>query len=152
MPTINGEPYCPGPGGTDVIYRTIDLEDPFPGQDAENRDTGSNWCSYVNGVYSCAYNNLTVKNHITREKSSGKKEGSKVYDENHVLYEVTLDTATIKKIRNYNDDNKYDNWDLSCIDNGKACISKFLDDEIEVTGECANADSKSEFNTCNKAV
>ena len=40
-PTINGEPYCPGPGGVDVIYRTIDLEDPFPGQAADKRNTGS---------------------------------------------------------------------------------------------------------------
>ena len=151
MPTINGEPYCPGPGGTDVIYRTIDLEDPFPGQDAENRDTGSNWCSYVNGVYSCAYNNLTVKNHITREKSGGKKDGSKVYDDDHVLYEVTLDTATIKKIRDYNDRNKYDNWDLNCLDNGRACISKFLNSQVEVTGKCASV-SNSNFYTCNKAV
>ena len=29
---------CPGLGGKDVIYRTIDLNNPFPGQDAEQRN------------------------------------------------------------------------------------------------------------------
>lgn len=165
MPTINGEPYCPGPGGTDVIYRTIDLENPFPGQDAENRETGSNWCSYVNGVYSCAYNNRTVKEYITREKSSGKKDGSDVYDNSHILYEVELDTATIKAVRNYNDKNKYDNWDLSCassnvkfddgnIGNGRACKSDFLKgSELSghISGLCYNVDTNN-FYSCDKDV
>ncbi len=151
MPTINGEPYCPGPGGVDVIYRTIDLEDPFPGQAADKRDTGSNWCSYSNGVYSCKYDNLTVKNYITREKSQGKKDGSKVYSDSHVLYEVTLDTSTIKSIRNYNDKNKYDDFNLNCLENGRKCISKFLNTQVDVTGECAGA-GKSDFYTCDKDV
>ena len=151
MPTINGEPYCPGPGGVDVIYRTIDLEDPFPGQAADKRDTGSNWCSYSNGVYSCKYDNLTVKNYITREKSQGKKDGSKVYSDSHVLYEVKLDTSTIKSIRNYNDKNKYDDFNLNCLENGRKCISKFLNTQVDVTGECAGA-GKSDFYTCDKDV
>lgn len=141
MQTVDGKPICPGPGGnTDVIYRTIDLENPFPGQNAEKRDTGSNWCSYVNGVYSCAHNNALVNSVVIEE-------GSKVYDDDHVLYEVTLDTATIKKIRDYNDRNKYDNWDLNCSDNGRACISKFLNSQVEVTGKCSSV-SNSTFYNC----
>ena len=143
---------CPGTGGIDVIYRTIDLENPFPGQNAEQRNTGANWCSYniKTQQMDCKYNNQTVKNYITRERG-GTTNGGKVYREDHVLYEVTLDTATINSIRNYNDQNKYDDWDLNCLDNGKACISDFLRSEVDTTGECANA-SKSTFYTCDKDV
>ncbi len=165
MPTINGEPYCPGPGGVDVIYRTIDLEDPFPGQAADKRNTGSNWCSYSNGVYSCKYDNLTVKNYITREKSNGKKDGSKVYSDSHVLYEVKLDTSTIKAIRSYNDKNKYDDWNLKCasssfkfsdgnVGNGRACESDFLKGtELSgnISGLCYPVDTNN-FYSCDKDV
>ena len=139
---------CPGPGGIDVIYRTIDLEDPFPGQNAENRETGSNWCSYNIKFqkFSCAYNNTAVKEYITRE-NNGIKNGSKVYNEDHVLYEVTLDAKTINKVRSYNDDHKYDDWTLKCLDNGKACQSEFLEEEVDVSGKCAST-TKDSFYTC----
>ena len=143
---------CPGTGGIDVIYRTIDLENPFPGQNAEQRNTGANWCSYniKTQQIDCKYNNQTAKNYITRERG-GTTNGGKVYREDHVLYEVTLDTETIKSIRNYNDNHKYDDWTLNCLDNGKACISDFLRSQVDTTGECANA-SKSTFYTCDEDV
>ena len=143
---------CPGTGGIDVIYRTIDLENPFPGQNAEQRNTGANWCSYniKTQQIDCKYNNQTVKNYVTRERG-GTTNGGKVYRENHVLYEVTLDTKTINAIRAYNNKNKYDDWDLNCLDNGKACISDFLRSQVDTTGECANA-SKSTFYTCDEDV
>ena len=143
---------CPGTGGIDVIYRTIDLENPFPGQNAEQRNTGANWCSYniKTQQIDCKYNNQTAKNYITRERG-GTTNGGKVYREDHVLYEVTLDTETINSIRNYNDDHKYDDWTLNCLDNGKACISDFLRSQVDTTGECANA-SKSTFYTCDEDV
>ena len=143
---------CPGTGGIDVIYRTIDLENPFPGQNAEQRNTGTNWCSYniKTQQIDCKYNNQTVKNYITRERG-GTTNGGKVYRENHVLYEVTLDTKTINAIRAYNNKNKYDDWDLNCLDNGKACISDFLRSQVNTTGECASA-SKSTFYTCDEDV
>lgn len=144
---------CPGLGGIDVIYRTIDLEDPFPGQNAENRNTGANWCSYniKTQTIDCKYNNQTVKNYVTRERNNIKN-GSKVYDENHILYEVTLDSQSIQRIRDYNDDNKYDDWKLTCKDNGKACISEFLNSEVDVSGLCDNAEGKDSFYACDKDV
>ena len=143
---------CPGSSGIDVIYRTIDLENPFPGQNAENRETGANWCSYniKTQQIDCKYNNQTVKNYITRERS-GTVNGGKVYREDHVLYEVTLDTETINSIRNYNDKNKYDDWDLECLENGKACVSDFLNSEVTTTGKCANV-SRTNFYTCDEDV
>ncbi len=154
MPTINGEPFCPGLGGIDVIYRTIDLEDPFPGQNAESRETGANWCSYNirTQEIDCKYNNNTVKNYITRERNN-KKNGYKVYDDDHILYEVNLDSKTISSIRRYNDKNKYDDdWISECYDNGKACKSKFLREYSSViTGKCKST-SSSNFYTCDKDV
>ena len=154
MATIDGEPFCPGFGSVDVIYRTIDLEEPFPGQNAEKRETGSNWCSYNirTQQIDCAYNNTTVKTYITREKNS-KKNGYKVYDNDHILYEVNLDSKTITSIRRYNDKNKYDDdWISECYDNGKACKSKFLKEYSSViTGKCKST-SSSNFYTCDKDV
>ena len=152
MSTINGEPICPGGGGIDVIYRTIDLRNPFPGQNAEQRHTGSNWCNYNirTQQIECEYNNPVSNEYIIRERG-GNVNGGKVYREGHVLYEVTLDTATINSIRSYNDDNKYDDWDLNCDDDGKACISDFLRKEVDVTGECARV-SKSNFYDCDEDV
>lgn len=143
---------CPGSGGIDVIYRTIDLENPFPGQNAEQRNTGANWCSYniKTQQIDCKYNNQTAKNYITRERG-GTVNGGKVYREDHVLYEVTLDTKTINEVRSYNDKYQYDDWDLDCLDNGKACISDFLRSKVNTTGECANV-SKSNFYTCDEDV
>ena len=147
---------CPGQGGIDVIYRTIDLEDPFPGQDAENRATGANWCSYniKTQQIDCKYNNATSNNYIIRERS-GHKYGSDVYDEDHILYEITLDTETIKQIRDYNDDNKYDDdWIQACYQNGKACFSKFLRNGniySKLSGECKLV-SGSNFYDCDEPV
>ncbi len=143
---------CPGSGGIDVIYRTIDLVNPFPGQNAEQRNTGANWCSYNirTQKIDCKYNNQTVKNYITREKG-GTEHGGEVYREDHVLYEVTLDSSTIGKVRDYNDSHKYDDWDLDCLDNGRACISDFLRDQVTTTGKCSRA-SKSTFYTCDEDV
>ena len=148
---------CPGQGGIDVIYRTIDLEDPFPGQDAENRATGANWCSYniKTQKIDCKYNNATSNNYIIRERS-GHKYGSDVYDENHILYKITLDTETIKQIRDYNDANKYDDdWIRACYQNGKACFSKFLRDEgniySKLSGKCKLI-SGSNFYDCDEPV
>lgn len=138
---------CPGTGGKNVIYRTIDLQDPFPGQNAEQRRTGSNWCSYNirTQKINCKYNNDVSKEYII-------KNGDKVYNENHVLYEVTLDSKTINSIRNYNDKHKYDDWDLTCKDNGKACVSEFLNSQVKVTGLCSNKEGKDSFYSCNKDV
>ena len=135
---------CPGLGGKDVIYRTIDLNNPFPGQDAEQRNTGANWCSYniKTQKIDCSYNNKVVQEYVTDENTQ-------VYDDDeHILYEVTLDADTIRSIRNYNDSNRYDDWKLSCRDNGRACFSDFLKDQIEVTGKCANKASKDAFYNC----
>ena len=150
METVDGQPLCPGFGARDVIYRTIDLENPFPGQNAEKRETGTNWCYFVAGSVNCSYNNPTVKGVITREKS-GKTNGHKVYDDDHVLYEITLDARTIAAIRDYNDSHEYDDFELECVDNGQYCFSDFLDHEVDISGKC-DVNTKSAFISCDKDV
>ena len=152
MQTVDGQPLCPGYGARDVIYRTIDLENPFPGQNAEKRNTGSNWCYYnvKSHAIDCKYNNNTVKTVVTRERN-GKTNGHKVYDNNHVLYEITLDTRTIQEIRDYNDDHEYDDFNLNCIEDGKYCFSRFLDNEVDISGKC-DVNTKDAFISCDKDV
>ena len=143
---------CPGFGGIDVIYRTIDLETPFPGQNAEKRNTGSNWCFYNigSGAIDCSHNNKTADNYIIRYRNS-RENGYKVYDNDHILYEVTLDSKTIRSIRNYNDSHKYDDFELNCVENGRYCFSKFLDNEVDISGKC-DVNTKSGFISCDKDV
>ena len=139
---------CPGTGGINVIYRPIDLTFPFPGQDGSDskaRVTGANWCSYSisAGRLDCSYDNNVSSNYIINKRS--------VVYSGEPLYEIVLDTKKIGDIREYNDSTSYDDWDLKCKDNGKACVSKFLDNlEYDVTGLCANS-NKSNFYSCDKS-
>ena len=74
---------------------------------------------------------------------------SEVYT-GEALYEVTLDSDAISAVRTYNDKTNYDDWDLKCKDNGKACVSDFLDDVVDVSGLCANS-NKSNFYSCDSS-
>ncbi len=143
MPRKNGMIVCPV-GGKRVIYRTIDLIQPFPGQSSSNRATGSNWCSYdvKTQKIDCKWNNKVSQTYILNE-------GKKIHSDNHILYQVTLDSKTISTIRNYNKKHKYDDFTLKCKNNGKACISTFLKEVVSTTGKCANKSTASQFDSCN---
>ena len=143
MPRKNGMIVCPV-GGKRVIYRTIDLIQPFPGQSSSNRATGSNWCSYdiKTQKIDCKWNNNVSKTYILNE-------GKTIHSDNHVLYNVKLDSKTISTIRNYNKKHKYDDFTLKCKNNGKACISTFLKEVVSTTGKCANKSTASQFDSCN---
>lgn len=143
MPRKNGMIVCPV-GGKRVIYRTIDLIQPFPGQSSSNRATGSNWCSYdiKTQKIDCKWNNNVSKTYILNE-------GKTIHSDNHILYQVTLDSKTISTIRNYNKKHKYDDFTLKCKNNGKACISTFLKEVVSTTGKCANKSTASQFDSCN---
>lgn len=90
-------------GGIEVIYRVIDLNDPFP-----NRNPGDNW----SGNESYITNNRGV--------SSDDVYGLEP------LYTIELDPSSIKNIRNDNKDVDYGSFeDLSCT-NGEDCESGYL--------------------------
>ena len=147
---------CPIPDGINIIYRTIDLFQPFPGQDAGTRDTGWNWCSY-NAKYritTCESTNITnplnptnptnpvVYDHILHNRGNDNED---VYDITP-LYEYTLSASEINNIRDYNRkrNNDYSVWNMEYAgeSNGdKVFYSSFLRDGQHVQnfgGQCSD--------------
>lgn len=148
----DGNGKCPAPAGGEIIYRTIDLSDPFPGQNAENRRAGWNWCSYNTKTKKFSCNGLgegnpvvqdegnpVVQDHIINNRNVASES---IYSQKQPLYEYTLTYREINAIKDYNDKNDYSDWNMSCseTDSGdKVCSSNFLDDIslINVSGTCS---------------
>jgi len=120
----------PTPGGfPNVIYRPINLEESFPGEDGTGRDYGSNWEGYV---YDNAGNVITKPNGTPYTKEEYYVNFNRGYDDYDVyrsepLYVIKLDYNTMKAIREYNDltNHDYNDFTLTC-NNGENCISNFL--------------------------
>ena len=125
---------CPTSGGNKLIYRTIDLKNPFTGQDTnkQGRNTGSNWCSYTikTGTLDCSNLNDGVNSNTKKTSSSEKNKIVLKHIKNNAgaveddvynqtpQYSITLDSQTIDNIRNYNENQQksggYDDFTLSC--------------------------------------
>ncbi|MCI9585900.1 MAG: hypothetical protein HFH45_04620 [Bacilli bacterium] len=133
---------CPGKG-KEIIYRTIDLKNPFPGQTNYQRQTGANWCARLsNGTITCKNTNNVATTHIQNNR---KNKDESVY-KLKPLYEVDLNATNMKAIRDYNDsgdsDGKhtYDDFTLTC-EKG-TCKSTFLRDNkysLNLKGVCNTA-------------
>ena len=134
-----GDPDDPGGvGDIDLIYRPIDLYNPFPDIDASHRDTGANWCDQSGD---CSYDNYSVQTYIYENRNVS-------YDEVYSLepmYTFVLTPAIIKEIREYNDTNSYASYtgslgtaqyfDYVCEEGtGQACVSDYLSYIIDITG------------------
>lgn len=131
-----------------VVYRTIDLNTPFPSNgkttynDFSNigtsRKPGSNWNSTV-----------LVNDKILNARSA---KGYELYNK-EPLYVITLDSKTIKEIREYNKDNSYSDLKMNCTykDESK-CFSSFLHEKINSAitgGKCKNMEqSATGFDKC----
>lgn len=144
---------CPISGGIKIIYRTISLENPFPGKNIAKQVSGFN--QDVKGRYpGTNWNSLDlVKNEILYNRGVS---GSSVYKE-EPLYTFVLTTDTIKRIRTYNDTRNsadgYADFTLDCKNkNSTACVSSFVHnrDYGLTSGTCASATSKNNFYTCSK--
>lgn len=103
--------------GKDIIYRTIFLNNPFPGINGTNnnwRTAGSNW----GGPEAMNANGLGTKYII--------ETADKMY-QGKPMYRIILDPAAITRIRSYNSEEKngYDDFKLTC-ENGKYCVSEAL--------------------------
>ena len=108
-------------GDINVIYRPIDLDDPFPGLDGTGRTTGANWChlqlgdkiinsdeykncdyllrNYSNwywAKYDCSNTNQIVQDFILNNRGV---DGKKLYSERDPLYTIRLTPSIIKEIR-----------------------------------------------------
>lgn len=118
-----------------LVYRPIDLSNPFPGKDGSGREIGANW-DRLDG-------NLTYEQkYITNRQD--------VYTKTP-LYSVTLTPAQIKEIRNYNKENPYDEFELECNEKGSACYSSFIRKYLNTNKSvCANTNEKTteKFNSC----
>ena len=119
----------------DLVFRPIDLSNPFPGMTGEGRTPGKNWTSELVGKY------------ITSRQD--------VYNKTP-LYSVTLTPSIIKEIRKYNKNNDYGNVStLQCDDTGNSCYSTFLRNNFEKIVNinkslCYNKDNmtSSAFDSC----
>ena len=135
---------CPGKGNK-IIYRPIDLTNPFPGQTNYQRATGSNWCtSLANGKTTCKNTNAVVTRDITSNRSTAN-EG--VYNL-EPLYEVELNAANIEEIRKYNSNKNYEDFTLTCQKG--TCMSNFLRERssnLKLSGVC-NTENFDELRNC----
>lgn len=153
---INGDPCikcpsgaCPMPGGVcpgtgrEIIYRPIDLDNPFPGiggSSSKSRETGTNWCEkdLTKNVLHCSASTSTTPNKgnkvvQTQITNNRKVKTYEVYKRSP-LYEVTIDANAIKTIQDYNKKHPYDDWNITCKGISD-CSSTFLK-KIGVTGDC----------------
>ena len=144
---------CPY-GGIKIIYRVIDLTNPFPSKDADSivtqrdlrvgmfndelrgRYPGSNWNSTT-----------VVKNRILNNRNV---DGDKVYNKKP-LYEFRLNSSMIRAIRDYNKKQRdsYADFSLNCLDGRSACVSSFVHSSISgITGGTCRNVTKNSFYTC----
>ncbi len=79
----DGNFNCEKSNGLNIIYRVIDLDNPFPGTDAKGRSPGVNWIGHEDII-----------------KNNRGVEGNALYNSNvEPLYSMTLTPALIKEIR-----------------------------------------------------
>ena len=140
--------------GINIIYRVIDLDNPFPSYDADKTISQSGLKKGMfNDNYKGRYpgtnwnNQTTVKTKIRLNRSV---DGDSVYKK-EPLYEFVLTPQLIKQIRKGYAKN-YSDFNLQCkINNSSACISNFVHSSISglVGGTCKNV-TKDNFYTCIK--
>lgn len=116
-------------GFPNVVYRPINLNEGFPGEEGTGRNPGSNWAGNVldsNG------NPILKPNGQPYTKEEYYINYNRGYDDYEVyrsdpLYVIELDYDRMKAIRAYNDAKNHDYNDvtLNC-NNGETCISNFL--------------------------
>lgn len=118
-----------------IIYRVIDLNNPFPGKSGKGRDAGFNWSD-----------SKVVSKYITNNR--GVKT-NKIYNKDNVMYHFTLTPSNIKAIRSYNRSNSYSDFKLSCKDsNGRNCVSNFVHNPNYGLMTDSRCYSSSKISTC----
>jgi len=136
--TLSNNVCVPATGLSNIIYRTIDLDNPFPGMTGRNRETGVNWCQYdpETGVYSCGSqeNNKVVDTYILNNRGVS---GDSVFNLTP-MYTVELDGNAVRDIRNYNSERSYDDFNLKCNEKGQECTSNFIETRSYITKKCNN--------------
>ncbi len=147
--------YCDSvvcPIGKFIIYRTIRLENPFPGKEISKIAPGFN--NDVIGRYPGANWNgkELVEKKIRRNRSIS---GTTIYNKKDPLYTFVLTGPTIEKIRDYNKKQKdgYNDFTLECKKkNSSGCISYVFVHNSNLSGltggTCQNISLDNGFYTC----
>ena len=142
------------PIGKFIIYRTIRMENPFPGKEISKIVDGFN--NEVKGRYP-GYNwnsKQLVTNKIRNNRGTS---GTSLYQDKEPLYTFVINGTTIEKIRDYNKNRKegYNDFTLECKQNKSAgCVSYVFVHNASLSGlvggTCQNIGLDNGFYTCSK--
>ena len=103
-------------GKINIEFRIIDTNNPFNRTPKSNWNDGSNKNNSKNGL---------IKDYIINATNSyGIKKGES--EKQTPKYIITLTSDIIEQIREYNDNNPYDNYELSCDSESGNCQNAFL--------------------------
>ena len=120
--------------GLDVIYRPISLDNPFPGINGSGKMRGSNWSDEDVTEYISSNRGETTNNVYNKEP----------------LYRIELDATKIKKIREYNKNNSYDDFKFIC-ENGFKCMptdKNILKDSLNYDVGTCRFTNKNNYYSC----
>ena len=139
--------------GIEIIYRTINLANPFPGKDISKTVSGFN-VDVIGRYPGINWNSkVLVEEEILENRSVTNEE---VYQE-EPLYTFELTPEIINNIREYNADQMsnggYADYTLDCkSENSSACVSDFVHDSDYgiVSGTCSGNLSVGNFYECMK--
>lgn len=129
-----------------VIYRTIDLNNPFPGRGINSNKTGFSLTNQKSRTPGYNWNSINTVNEKILNARGVK--GYNLYNK-EPLYTITLKPDDIRMIRKYNEKTSYNNFDLKCVnkDNSASCISYFIHSSSTIIGKNLNIKG---VNNCTK--
>ena len=148
---------CPNGKCPKVIYRIIDLNNPFPGKEGKG-----NVKEFSNGGSGRLPNSNWNYAPLVKEKILNARGaiGDELY-KRKPLYTIVLTPSDMKKIKSgtdgYNKGKNYDDFTLKCLNNSQhdACVSAFLHsgeyvkiDTSNSESRCANITNADEFRAC----
>lgn len=135
-----------------IIYRTIDLDAPFPSKNLNGKVSWANNLGLTSGRYP-GYNwnsKEVVQSKILNNRNA---KGNALYsDQKKPIYVIDLTPELTESIKAYNRKagKNYADFNLNCKADGSACISSFLHKEYASAltgGTCRNV-GQSGFYTC----
>ena len=120
--------YCPDKKclkPSNIVYRTVDLNNPFPGNNGGVTKAFSNTGTAGRYPHENWYYTESVRNKILNARGVS---GDKLYTEKTPLYTIVLTHDDILKIRDYNKTHAYNDFELDCKNQNDtaACISLLL--------------------------
>lgn len=107
-----------------IVFRTIDTDNPFVGKLGNERVSGINWRYYIGDVNK---EKNSISHIVMNERNNSYNQLG-----TEPLYMIELTPDKIKKIRNYNKGKEYGEYDFTCNKNGD-CTSNFLNN-IDLNG------------------